>query len=151
MTRVVKRAWIPIVVAVVFGIAGVCIDRLQGASGSHDHTSGPVANSENIVSFSPKRVAYEVFGPAGTVASISYVDVNAQPQRVVNAQPQRVDNTTLPWSYTITTTQPAVFANVVAQGDSDDIGCRVVVNGEVKDERSANGVNALTYCLVKSA
>jgi hypothetical protein len=143
MTRVVKRAWIPIVVAVVFGIAGVCIDRLQGASGSHDHTSGPVANSENIVSFSPKRVAYEVFGPAGTVASISYVDVNAQPQRV--------DNTTLPWSYTITTTQPAVFANVVAQGDSDDIGCRVVVNGEVKDERSANGVNALTYCLVKSA
>jgi hypothetical protein len=77
------------------------------------------------------------------VASISYVDVNAQPQRV--------DNTTLPWSYTITTTQPAVFANVVAQGDSDDIGCRVVVNGEVKDERSANGVNALTYCLVKSA
>jgi hypothetical protein len=143
MTRVVKRAWIPLVVVVVVAISGVCIDRLQSVFGSHDHTSDAAANSAVIAPFSPKRVAYEVFGPAGTVASISYVDVNAQPQRV--------DNTALPWSYTITTTQPAVFANVVAQGDSDDIGCRVVVNGEVKDERSANGVNALTYCLVKSA
>jgi hypothetical protein len=143
MTRFVKRAWIPMVVAVVVAIAGVCIDRLQGVFGSHDHSSGAVANSADMVPFNRKRVAYEVFGPAGTVASISYVDVNAQPQRV--------DNTTLPWSYTITTTQPAVFANVVVQGDSDDIGCRIVVNGEVKDERSAYGVNALTYCLVKSA
>ncbi len=88
-------------------------------------------------------MAYEVFGPAGTVANISYVDVDTRPQRVEHA--------TLPWSYTITTTQPAVFANVIAQGDSENIGCRVVVNGEVKDERSVNGVNAQTSCLVKSA
>jgi Mycobacterium membrane protein len=143
MTRVVKRAWIPLVVAVVVAVAGFCVVRLQGVFGPHEHTSGAGANAQDIVPFNPKHVAYEVFGPAGTVASIGYVDVNAQPQRV--------DDTTLPWSYTITTTKPAVFANVVAQGDSDDIGCRIVVNGEVKDERSVNGVNAQTFCLVKSA
>ena len=33
----------------------------------------------------------------------------------------------LPWTYTITTTIPAVIANVVAQGNSDNIGCRITV------------------------
>ena len=30
-------------------------------------------------------------------------------------------------------------------------GIRVTVNGTVREEQSANGVNAQTYCLVKSA
>jgi molybdopterin synthase catalytic subunit len=34
---------------------------------------------------------------------------------------------------------------------SDHIGCRVTVNGTVREEQSADGVNAQTYCLVKSA
>jgi hypothetical protein len=85
-------------------------------------------------------VVVEVFGPPDTVASINYLDVNAQPQRV--------DDTALPWSYDVTTTEPAVFANIVAQGDSDSIGCRII--GAVKDERSVNTVNAYTFCLDKS-
>ena len=44
-----------------------------------------------------------------------------------------------------------VTVNVVAQGDTDEIGCRITVNGVVKDERSATGVNAQTFCLVKAA
>ncbi len=39
----------------------------------------------------------------GAVATINYLDVDAQPQRV--------DDATLPWSHTITTTDPSVFAN----------------------------------------
>jgi hypothetical protein len=39
----------------------------------------------------------------------------------------------------------------MAQADTDQIGCRVTVNGTVREEQSANGVNAQTYCLVKSA
>jgi molybdopterin synthase catalytic subunit len=46
---------------------------------------------------------------------------------------------------------PAVSANLMAQGDSNEIGCRVTVNGTVREEQSASGVNAQTYCLVKSA
>ena len=44
----------------------------------------------------------------------------------------------------------AVFANVVAQGDSDSIGCRIIIDGVVKDERTVNKVNAYTFCLDKS-
>jgi hypothetical protein len=68
----------------------------------------------------------------------------------VNAQPQRADAVTLPWAYDTTTTQPAVFVNVAAQGNSDSIGCRIKIDDVVKDERSVNTLNAFTYCLDKS-
>ena len=57
---------------------------------------------------------------------------------------------TLPWSYDTTTTEPAVFVNVMAQGNSDSIGCRITINDVVKDERTVNTMNAYTYCLDKS-
>ena len=103
---------------------------------------GIARNVNDIVPFNPKHVVLEVFGPPGAVATITYLDVNAQPQRV--------DDAALPWSYDITTTQPAVFVNVVAQGDSDSIGCRITIDDVVKDERSVNTVNAYTFCLDKS-
>jgi hypothetical protein len=43
------------------------------------------------------------------------------------------------------------MGNVVAQGDSNRIGCRIVVDGQVKAERISNEVNAYTHCLVKGA
>ncbi len=76
------------------------------------------------------------------IATITYTDVNAQPQRA--------DAVSLPWSYDTTTTQPAVFVNVAAQGDSDSLGCRIKIDDVVKDERSVNTLNAFTYCLDKS-
>jgi len=39
----------------------------------------------------------------------------------------------------------------MVQGDSDQIGCRITVDGTVRDEKSTDGVNAQTFCLVKSA
>jgi hypothetical protein len=57
----------------------------------------------------------------------------------------------LPWSIQITANSPAVVGNVVAQGDSDSIGCRIVIDGQVKAERISNEVNAFTYCRVKGA
>ena len=43
------------------------------------------------------------------------------------------------------------MGNLVAQGNSNTIGCRITVDGVVKAERISNEVNAYTYCLVKSA
>ena len=54
------------------------------------------------------------------------------------------------WSFTITSTEPAVLANVVAQGNGDTLGCRITINGVVKDERTVNKVDAYTFCLDKS-
>ncbi len=130
-----------IAVAVV-GVAGFCVYRLHGIFGSHNNTSTASAFSNEIVPFNPKHVVLEVFGPPGSVATINYLDVNAQPQHV--------DGATLPWSYDTTTTEPAVFVNVVAQGNSDSIGCRISIDGVVKDERTVNTMNAYAYCLDKS-
>jgi hypothetical protein len=51
----------------------------------------------------------------------------------------------------MTTTSPAVIANLVAQGDGDAIGCRITVNGDIKDEQHATGHHAQVFCLVKAA
>ncbi len=131
-----------LVAVLVVAVAGFAVFRLHGIFASHDVTSTPSGADNDIVPFNPKHVVIEVFGPPGTVATITYLDVNAQPQRA--------DDVTLPWAYDTTTTQPAVFVNVTAQGDSDSIGCRIKIDDAVKDERTVNTLNALTYCLDKS-
>jgi hypothetical protein len=137
-----KRGWMVLVAVLVAAVVGFAIYRLHGVVWSHDTTSANSGLANEIVPFNPKQVVLEVFGAPGSVATINYLDVNAQPQQVKDAP--------LPWSFTITTTEPAVLGNVVAQGDGDTIGCRITVNGEVKDERTINKFHAYTFCLDKS-
>ena len=142
MTRLIRRGWVPMVMVVVVAVGAFTVSRLHGVFGSNLYHPD-TASADAIVQFNPKRVLYEIYGPAGTVADINYLDADAQPQRV--------DAVTLPWSLMLVTTLTAVSANVVAQGDSDRISCRIKVNGEVRDERSVDAHNAQTFCLVKSA
>ena len=142
--NVLKRGWIPLLIVVVVAIAGFTVYRTHRAFGSNNETTRAGAGLANDPKpFDPKRVTYEIFGPEGTVATINYLDLDAQPREV--------KDTTLPWSLTMTTTAPAASANVVAQGDSDTIGCRITVNDVVKNEKTSDEVNAQTFCLVKSA
>ncbi|WP_198344396.1 MmpS family transport accessory protein [Mycobacterium dioxanotrophicus] len=140
--RRLSRRWMLLVAVVVIAVAAFAVYRLHGVFASHDVTSTPSGAVNDIVPFNPKHVVMEVFGPPGTTATITYLDVNAQPQRA--------DGVALPWAYDTTTTQPAVFVNVQAQGDSDSIGCRIKIDDVVKDERTVNTLNAYTYCLDKS-
>jgi hypothetical protein len=142
--NVLKRAWMPLLIVVVIAIAGLTVYRVRGVFGSDNETIRAGAGLANDAKpFNPKRVTYEIFGPVGAVATINYLDLNTQPQEV--------KDTTLPWSITLTTTAPASNANIVAQGDSDTIGCRIIVDDVVKDQKSSDGANAETFCLVKSA
>ncbi|MGV0794334.1 MmpS family transport accessory protein [Mycolicibacterium sp. XJ1819] len=136
------RRWMLLVAVFVIAVAGFAVYRLNGIFGSHDVTSTPSGAANEIVPFNPKHVVLEVFGAPGASATITYLDVNAQPQRV--------DDATLPWAYDATTTQPAVFVNVSAQGDSASIGCRITIDDVVKDERTVDALNAFTFCLDKS-
>ncbi|MDT5218866.1 MAG: hypothetical protein QOF15_971, partial [Mycobacterium sp.] len=140
--RQLGRRWMLVVAVLVVAVAGFAVYRLHGIFGSHNNTSANSGLSNQIVPFNPKQMILEVFGEPGAVATINYLDVNAQPQQVLNAP--------LPWSFTITTTEPAILGNVVAQGNGDTLGCRITVNGEVKDERTVNKVDAYTFCLDKS-
>lgn len=140
---VLGRVWIPLVILLVIGSGGYAVSELRGVFGSAErppYASGHVGDAKTL---KPTQVVYEVFGPAGTVASISYFDVHSEPQQV--------DGASLPWSLTIASDSPAAVGSVVAQGDSSMIGCRIVVDGEVKAERISNEVNAFTHCLVMGA
>lgn len=137
-----QRYWIGLVAVLVIAATGAQVHRLHGVFGSDDDTStpGPIGNDVN---FNPKRIVLEVFGEPGAVATINYLDINSEPQKIMDAQ--------LPWSIEFVTTQPGAFTNLVAQGNSDTLGCRITVDGDIKDERTVNAVNAYTFCLVKSA
>src|ERR1700757_5385019 len=141
VTGVAARAWIPLVLVVVLAVSGLIVVRLHKVFGSQDLNANAGAGIE-IVQFNPKIVVYDVVGPPGTSAKIDYYDADANTHEV---------NAALPWSTTISTTLPAVSANIMAQSDSDQIGCRVTADGVVRDQKSTDGRNAKTFCLVKSA
>jgi hypothetical protein len=141
LANALKRVWIPLVLIAVLTVSAFLVMRLHRIFGSQNLTGGSAGIE--IVQFNPKVVTYEVFGPPGTTANINYWDAEANTHQV-NGAP-------LPWSYTISTTLPAVSANIMVQGDSDRIRCRITVDGVVRHEQTANGVNAQTFCLVKSA
>ena len=119
------------------------MSRLHGIFGSEKRPSYADTKVNDTKPFNPKHLTYEVFGPSGTVADISYFDVNGDPQHI--------QGVSLPWSMQLEITEASAVGSLVAQGDSDDIGCRIIIDGEVKAERTSNNVNALTYCLLKSA
>ncbi|WP_238305105.1 MULTISPECIES: MmpS family transport accessory protein [Mycobacterium] len=142
LLRKLGRRWVLVVTVVVVALAGFTVYRLHGIFASQDVTSTPKGISDDSAPFNPKHVVIEVFGPPDTQATITYLDVDAQPQRA--------DAVMLPWSYDTTTTQPAVFVSVSAQGNRDWIGCRIKIDNDVKDERRVNTLHAFTYCLDKS-
>lgn len=144
MVGVVKRVWIPLLIAVVFAIGGLVVYRMHGFFGANNEITRPGSGlADDSESFDPKVVKFEIFGMDGALATINYLDLDGVPQIVRDAP--------LPWSITLTTTAPTVSATIVAQGDGSRISCRVVVNDEVHAEKMSEGVKAQTFCLVKSA
>ncbi len=144
MLRVMRRLWLPLLVLLMVVIGGFVISRMHGIFGSDTEITREGSGINNDAKpFNPKQVTYEVFGPAGSVATINYLDLSANPQSVKGAP--------LPWSLTLTTTAPATMPILLAQGNAESIGCRITVDGKVKDEKSASGVDAFTFCQVKSA
>jgi Mycobacterium membrane protein len=140
--RLAKKVWIPVVIVIVVAIAGFTVHRIRTFFGAEGIIVTPRVFADDPEPFDPKVVTYEIFG-SGSYADINYLDLDAKPQRV--------DGAALPWSLTLQTTAPSAAPNIVAQGDGGTITCRITVDDEVKDERTSSGVNAQTFCFVKSA
>lgn len=138
---VVKRVWLPVLVIAAVAVGAVTVANLRSVFGSDKAIVTPV-DADTAENFNPKVVTYEIFG-SGSTATINYADLDGKPQRT--------GEVSLPWSLTLETTLPSVMPNIMAQGDGQSITCRVTVDDEVKDERTAEGLNAATYCLVKAA
>lgn len=137
-----RNAWLPLLIVAVMVVGGFTVVRVKSFFGANDTGATTSRRLDDSKPFKPKVVKYEVFGSASE-ANVNYLDLSAQPQRV--------DGAPLPWTLVLSTTAPSVFPNLSAQSDGDQLGCRITVDNEVKDEKITDGVHALTFCLVKSA
>ena len=141
----VRRLWIPLVVIAVLAAGGFTVFRIHGIFGSETRPSysnaSPIGGAERANSSQLMR--YEVFGPTGTVALISYFDGqgNVKSARGVN----------LPWSLEFPVTTAASIGSVAAQGDSDSIGCRITIDGVVKSEKITQQASAFASCILKAS
>lgn len=142
--KVLRRVWIPVVILAVFGAGGFTVWRLHGIFGTDTSVSYADTKQEQTKPFNPKQLRYEVFGAPGTVAIISYFDANGDPVRA--------EDVSLPWSLEFPITTAAGIGSIAVQGDSDEIGCRILVDNEVKAEKiTSNQVSAFASCLLKAA
>lgn len=141
--RLLKRAWLPVLVVTALVIAGLTVYRIRGIFASEGPPVAPVEFANDPEPFDPKDVRYEIFGPPGAQVDVHYVDLQGKPQRVIDA--------VLPWRIDLSTTAPAASVNIVAQGRTSNLGCRIWVDDELRAEHIVDAFNAQTYCIVKSA
>ena len=86
---------------------------------------------------------YEAAPALGGAGKVTYADLNSEPVEVAL--------TSLPWSYSETTTASSASLSLVAQVDGDSVGCRILVDGQVRDEHSVSHESAAVACTVTAA
>jgi Mycobacterium membrane protein len=131
----------PLVAVIAVGVGTLLMVKVHEAS-----QPGPVlaANPPQAPpEFTPKTLTYEVFGNLGSGGFLSYVDISGHPHKV--------NLTELPWSHTETTTLTVVSGSISVQVHGGSVGCRMKVNGVVRDEQSDERGDADVACRVKSA
>ncbi len=143
MSGFLKRSWVVLVVIVALIVAVAVVSRLRTFFDSDKPYIGAALPADPIEPTNIKRVTYEIVGPPNATGRVSYLDVNG---KTIEA-----GFTSLPWSVTVSTTDPGVLANVVAQGDTAALGCRILVDGKLTVEEFAEGRDAQAFCLDKAA
>jgi hypothetical protein len=140
-----KRVWMPLLLVVVISLGAYAVVRIRDTFGANAGVASGDGNADNTKPFNPKHITYEITGAPGGSVDVDYLDEDGQPHRV--------DAAPMPWSYTIVTTLPSMSANVVAQSTTtavDALRCRVIVDGQVRDDRRSDDYQPFIYCLVKS-
>lgn len=138
---VLARTWMPLVAVVVVAAGAVGMWKVHQFSAPPPviTVNGPAAPQQ----FTPKYLTYELSGSVGEGGMLVYLDVDGHPHQV--------DLTSLPWSHTETTTLTVVSGSISAQVHGGQLGCRMLVNGVVRDEQSDTHGDAHVMCRVKSA
>lgn len=141
--KLLGRLWIPLVVIAVLAAGGLAVSRLHGIFGTEQSlTYGDTKNAKSKP-YNPKKMKYEIFGPPGTSAQVSYFGENGDPEH---------QDVTLPWSLEFPISAAAGIGSIAAQGDSDTISCRISIDGVTKAENTTNHeVSSFVSCLLKAA
>jgi Mycobacterium membrane protein len=141
--RLINRLWLPAVVLAVIAIVSYGVTTVRQLNNAI--TSPPETNAipATVVQINPKDVTYEVFGNLGGGGKVTYADLDSRPVEVTLAS--------LPWSQSETTMASSASLSLVAQVDGDSVGCRISVNGQVRDEQSVSHESAAVACTVTAA
>ncbi|ULP47527.1 MmpS family transport accessory protein [Mycolicibacter virginiensis] len=135
------RTWMPLVAVIALGLGVLGMWKVHQMS-----APGPVLTvnpPQAAEKFNPKKLTYEVFGSVGAGALLSYVDIDGHPHTV--------ELGTLPWTHEETTMLTVVSGSISAQVRGDYVGCRILVDDVIRDERTNAHPNADISCRVKSA
>lgn len=141
--RLLRRYWVLTMVVVALFVAAAVVSRLRSFFDSDKPYIAASLPADEMKSINTKRVTYEVIGPVDASGRVSYLDVNGKTMEA--------SFSSLPWSVTVSTTDPGVLANIVAQGDTAALGCRILVNDKLVSEHFAEGRDAQAFCLDKAA
>ena len=143
MLGLLKRFWVAAVIVVALVAAIAVVGRLRTFFDSDKPYIAASMPADDIKPINTKRVTYQIVGPPDASGRVSYLDVNGKTMEA--------SFTALPWSVTVSTTDPGVLANVVAQGDTAALGCRILVDDKLVAEDFAEGRHAQAFCLDKAA
>lgn len=131
----------PLVAVIALSLGGLSMWKVHQMS-----APGPVLTvnpPQAPEQFNPKKLTYEVFGSAGDGVLLSYLDINSHPHTV--------ELDALPWTHDETTMLTVVSGSISVQVRGDYVGCRILVDGVIRDERTNAHPNADVTCRVKSA
>src|ERR1700675_1429733 len=123
--RILSKLWLPAVLLVVICAVGYGVNTVRHMSDVITNPPGESAIPATVVQINPKNVPYEVFGTLGSSGKVTYADLDSQPIEVTLAS--------LPWSHSETTMASSASLSLVAQVDGGSVGCRIIVDGEVRD------------------
>jgi len=124
----VRAAWVYLVVAATLGATGLFIAHLR-LSDIPDPAVGQSPRPPATGRLNDKVVEYRVDGPAGKAFYASYLEVDRTVREV---------SATLPWQTTLHTRRLTLPTGVMAQSQDDPLACRVIVDGQVRDEQSSD-------------
>ena len=140
---ILSKLWLPAVVLVVIGIVGFGVSTVRHLSEAITNPPDTSSIPATVVQINPKNATYEVFGTLGSGGRVTYADLDSRPIEVTLAS--------LPWSHSETTMASSATLSLVAQVDGNSVGCRILVNGEVRDEHSVSHAGAAVACTVTAA
>ena len=142
-SRIFGKLWLPVVVLAVIAIVSYGVNTVRHLNDAITNPSTASAIPATVVQINPKNVTYEVFGDLGNGGKVTYADLYSQPIEVALAS--------LPWSHSETTMASSASLSLVAQVDGNSVGCRILVDGQVRDEHSVSHEGAAVACTVTAA
>ncbi|MBV8787002.1 MAG: hypothetical protein JOZ00_09975 [Mycobacterium sp.] len=133
----------PAAILVVAAVVVYGVNMVRRSSEAISNPPAPPSIPPTVVQINPKNVTYEVFGSLGNGGKVVYANLNSEPIEVTLAS--------LPWSHSETTMASSASLSLVAQVDGSSVGCRIRVNGEVRDEHAVAHESAAVACTVTAA